>query len=73
MKRDRIALTVNEKIMLISLHHYFQKNALYKKSNLSKEVSLATGVSERSVYRVLAEYKKIGQVLPPKYNRRPPK
>ncbi|CAG8779816.1 11431_t:CDS:2 [Gigaspora margarita] len=67
MECDKTALTTNKKIMVISLYNYFQKNKHYKNTNLHKEVVLATGVSERTIDHILAEYDKNKEFKPPKY------
>ncbi|CAG8845663.1 34555_t:CDS:1, partial [Racocetra persica] len=75
--RTPIALTDNEKIMVLSVHRYLQKNMPKLKSkeatNLRKEVSLATGVGEATVARVVADFNKTGKIVSSKQDQRAPK
>ncbi|CAG8638866.1 10959_t:CDS:1, partial [Acaulospora morrowiae] len=54
--------------MIISVHHYIQKNILsvnwqsHQATNLHKEVSLTTEVGKATVAHILAEYNKTGKV-----------
>ncbi|CAG8475281.1 31088_t:CDS:2 [Gigaspora margarita] len=43
MECDKTALTTNEKIMVMLIYNYFQKNKHYENTNLHKKVVLATG------------------------------
>ncbi|CAG8747168.1 7693_t:CDS:2 [Dentiscutata erythropus] len=47
MERDHIALTTNEKIMVMSIYNYFQKSIHYQNTNLHKEVVLVTGIVQK--------------------------
>ncbi|CAG8853372.1 6313_t:CDS:1, partial [Gigaspora margarita] len=59
-ERSPIALTANEKKMVLSVHNYIHSLEII---NLHKEVSLATGVGEATVAHVLAEFNKTGAVI----------
>ncbi|CAG8720074.1 15306_t:CDS:2, partial [Racocetra fulgida] len=75
--RTPIALTDNEKIMVLSVHCYLQKNMPKLKSkettNLRKEVSLATGVGEATVAHVVADFNRTGKIVSSKQGQRAPK
>jgi len=59
-ERSPIALTANEKKMVLSVYNYIHSLEII---NLRKEVSLATGVGKATVARVLAEFNKTGAVI----------
>ncbi|CAG8793697.1 5514_t:CDS:2, partial [Gigaspora rosea] len=75
--RTLINLTDNEKIMVLSVHRYLQKNMPKLKSkettNLRKEVSLATGVGEATVARIVADFNRTGKIVSSKQGQRAPK
>ncbi|CAG8637875.1 32537_t:CDS:1, partial [Racocetra persica] len=59
-ERNPIALTANEKKMILSIYNYIHSLEII---NLRQEVSLATGVGEATVAYVLAEFNKTGTVI----------
>ncbi|CAG8774661.1 16166_t:CDS:1, partial [Dentiscutata erythropus] len=85
IERTQIALTVNEKKMILSVHNYIQEKMkmtdeiritdeqLKKATNLRKEVSIATGVGEATVARVVAEFNKTGKVTSSEQGHQAPK
>ncbi|CAG8532347.1 8079_t:CDS:2, partial [Gigaspora rosea] len=70
IERTLGALTANEKMIVVSVHHYLQKNMSKRQSSeattLRKEVALATEVGEATVARIVAEFNKTGEVAPSK-------
>ncbi|CAG8722636.1 25200_t:CDS:1, partial [Racocetra persica] len=64
IERTQITLTVNEKKMIISVHNYIKEKIKMTDeqakqiTNLRKEVSIATGVGEATIARVVAEFNK---------------
>ncbi|CAG8758623.1 10706_t:CDS:2 [Gigaspora margarita] len=66
-ERSPIALTANKKKMVLSVHNYIHSLEII---NLRKEVSLATGVGEATIARVLAEFNKTGAVIASKQGHR---
>ncbi|CAG8830168.1 45407_t:CDS:2 [Gigaspora margarita] len=55
--------------MVMSVFDYFQKNKYYQNTNFRKEVVLATGVGERTIDRIFAEYDQNKEFKPPKYEQ----
>ncbi|CAG8604370.1 17324_t:CDS:2 [Gigaspora margarita] len=75
----KIALTVNEKKMIIFVHNYIKEKMKMSEeqakqiNDLRKEVSKATGVDEATIARIVAEFNKTGNVTSSEQGHRPSK